>query len=96
MTETTGVTVKLDYPVTHDGREINELSFRRMRAKDALIAEAETSEVKAGYLLFANLAGVDVAVVEELDMEDFVKVGEAVAPLLGKSGLDLMKAKAEG
>lgn len=88
------VTVQLDFPVTHDGREIQSLTFRRMKAKDAFIAESEENKARAGYLLFAALAGVDVTLIEELDIEDLEKVSEAVVPLMGKSvGAVVEKAK---
>jgi hypothetical protein len=80
----TSVTVELEYPVTHEGREIKSLTFRRMKARDALAGEGIENEVRAGYAIFATLAGVDVAVIEELDLEDLAKVGEEVAPLMGK------------
>ncbi|MBI1620167.1 phage tail assembly protein [Aquamicrobium zhengzhouense] len=87
-------TVTLDYPVQHEGRDIQSLTFRRMKAKDALLAEGEENKARAGYLLFAALAGVDLAVIEELDIEDLEKIGEAVVPLMGKSAEALIdKAK---
>lgn len=92
MTEKqTSVTVDLDYPVIYDGREVKNLSFRRMRAKDALIAEGETNQARAGYMLFAALAGVDLAVIEDLDIEDLEKIGEAIVPLMGKSAAKQLK-----
>jgi hypothetical protein len=81
----TSVTVDLDYPLEHEGREVKSLSFRRMKAKDALVAEGENNQAKAGYLLFAALAGVDVDLIMELDIEDLEKIGEAITPLMGKS-----------
>lgn len=79
------VTVVLNYPISFGGMEYASLTFRRMKAKDALVAEDETNKARAGYLIFAALAGVDIAVIEELDIEDLEKVGEAVVPLMGKS-----------
>ena len=78
------VTVILDTPVTHDGVEHKSLTFRPMKAKDALVAEGEDSQVRAGYKLFAALAEVPVEVILELEMTDLAKVGEEVAPLMGK------------
>lgn len=66
-----------------------------MKAKDALVAEGETNEAKAGYLLFAALADVDVRVIEELDIEDFEAVSEKVVPLMGKSAMAAVKAAKE-
>lgn len=78
------VTVELDYPVTYEGREIASLTFRRMKARDALAGEGIENEVRAGYAVFAALAGVDVAVIEELDIADLEKVADEVTPLMGK------------
>lgn len=78
------VTVDLDFPVEFDGREIKSLTFRRMKARDALAGEGIENEVRAGYAVFAALAGVDIGVIEELDLEDLAKVSEEVAPLMGK------------
>ncbi|WP_223479259.1 phage tail assembly protein [Oricola indica] len=72
-------------PVEVDGKTYTELTFRRMKAKDALVGENETNPVRAGYLIFAALADVPVEVIEELDMEDLEAVGEVAAPLMGKS-----------
>lgn len=85
MTKVTSITVPLEYPVPYEGREIKELTFRRMKAKDALVAEGVESEALAGYLLFAALANVDVELIKELDVEDMETIGERIAPLMGKS-----------
>ncbi|MCC0033747.1 MAG: phage tail assembly protein [Hoeflea sp.] len=88
------VTVELDFPITHEGREIASLTFRRMKARDALAGEGIENQVRAGYAIFATLAGVDIAVIEELDIEDLAKVGEEVKPLMGKRFAELAeKAK---
>lgn len=79
-----GVTVDLDFPVTHEGQEFKSLTFRRMKARDALAGEDIENQVRAGYAIFAVLADVDITVIEELDIEDLAKVGEEVKPLMGK------------
>ncbi len=86
MTKVTSVTVPLEYPVPYASGEVKELTFRRMKAKDALVAEGVESEALAGYLLFAALADVDVELIKELDIEDMETIGERIAPLMGKSG----------
>ena len=78
------VTVTLNTPVHHDGVEHTMLTFRPMKARDALVAEAEESQVMAGFKLFAALADVPIEVIHDLDMIDLAKVGEEVAPLMGK------------
>lgn len=78
------VTVPLSEKVEHDGKTYSELTFRPMKARDALVAEGEASQVMAGYKLFAALADVPVEVILELEMLDLAKVGEEVAPMMGK------------
>lgn len=96
MEKITSVTVPLGYPVDFEGVRHTELTFRRMRAGDALVGEDENNKTMAGYLLFAALAQVPVGVIIGLDMDDLAEVGEKVAPLMGKRGKAAMdKAKAE-
>lgn len=85
MAKITTITVPLEYPIPYNGQVIKELTFRRMKAKDTLVAEDETNKARAGFLLFAALAGVDVELIEELDVEDLETIGEKVTPLMGKS-----------
>ncbi|MBN9047470.1 MAG: phage tail assembly protein, partial [Rhizobiales bacterium] len=59
MEKITSVTVPLEYPVPYNGTEVKELTFRRMKGKDTLVAEGVESQVRAGYMIFAALAGVD-------------------------------------
>lgn len=92
----TSTTVDLEYPVTVDGTEYKSLTFRRMKAKDALSGEGETSEARAGFALFATLADVDIAVIEELDIEDLATIGEKVAPMMGKRGEALLNRLQQG
>lgn len=85
----------LVYPVTVEGREYTILTFRRMKAKDALAAEGVESQARAGYLLYATLAGVDVAVIEELDIDDLTAIAEKVVPLMGKSAAQMPDSKTD-
>lgn len=86
MSTVSSVTVPLEFPVTVGGREYRELTLRRMKAKDTLIGEGESNEIRVAYRLFAVLAGVDAEVIEELDISDLETLGEKVAPLMGKLG----------
>lgn len=82
-------TVELATPVEHEGTVYSRLTFRRMKARDALLAEGEASQVMAGYKLFAALADVPVDVILDLDMQDMTAVAEAAALQMGKSVTDL-------
>lgn len=102
MSKVKAVTVDLEFPLEEVAGKpletpISSLTFRRMKAGDATVADGENDKVKAGYRIFAALAGVDVEVIEELDMDDFTAMSEKVAPLMGKSAAALMtKVAAEG
>ena len=85
------VTVPLQSPVTHDDKEYDRLTFRRMKARDALVGEEETSQVMAGYRMFAALADVPVEVILDLDMEDLSEVASKAATMMGKSALAAIK-----
>ena len=80
----TSVTVPLEYPVTVEGTEYTQLTFRRMKAKDTLTGEDTQDATQAGFKIYAALAGVPVEVIHELDVEDLAEVGAKVAPLMGK------------
>ena len=71
--------------VTQVAKTLSSLHFRKMKVKDTLIAEEETDELKSGFLLFARLAGVDVSVIEELDVEDLEKINGKMPQFMGKS-----------
>ncbi|MCX2722621.1 phage tail assembly protein [Roseibium salinum] len=93
------VDVPLDEPVEHDGVKYEKLTLRRMKAGDTLVAEGEESEARAGFKLYAALAGVPFEVIADLDLDDFMTLVEKAAPLMGKSGAgmleDLKKALAK-
>lgn len=92
MTEkVSGMVVKLETPVEHAGKTYSELNMRRMKAGDTLVAEEYQSQAKAGMALFAAMADVPVEVIMELEMDDFMALSETAAPLMGKSGLAMLK-----
>ncbi|MGB3026856.1 phage tail assembly protein [Paradevosia shaoguanensis] len=82
-------TLTLKHPVTIGEVEYKVLTLRRMKARDALVAEGEDNKIMAGYLMFAAIADVSVEVILDLDMEDLTELGKKVAPLMGKHGAAL-------
>ena len=73
-----GTTITLKYPVTVDGATHATLAMRRPRVRDSRDAQRgggtnADSEIR----LFANLCEVTPAVIEELDMTDYVKMQKA-------------------
>ena len=85
MSKVTSKKVPLEYPFEYDGREIDSLTLRRMRAGDALVGEQTKDSAEAGYLLLARLADVDVEVIKNMDLEDFETAQEAMVDMMGKS-----------
>lgn len=87
------ITVTLDEPVDHKGQAYDSLTFRRAKAKDFVAMDAVKGEMRKTMALFASMSGVPLPVIEELDAEDFARVGVEIAPLMGKS---MRTAAAEG
>lgn len=93
--KSTTVKLALTTAVEFEGVTYTELHLRRMKAKDTLVSENERDETKAGYLLFATLAGVPVEVIGELDIDDLEALSDAVVPLMGKSAVKVRKKAKE-
>lgn len=87
------VTLPLQFPVEHEGTTYSVLTLRRMKARDALVAEDTEDEGTATARLYGKLAGVPAEVIFDLDIEDFVELGVKAAPLMGKRA-QAMLAKA--
>jgi hypothetical protein len=84
------VTIKLAGAVTHDGKTYTSLTLRKMKAKDLVAGDLVTGEARRAFAIFASMASVPIQVVEELDIDDFERLGEAAAPLMGKSAAAAM------
>lgn len=87
MTEKTSLTVTLGQPVEHDGKSYPSLTLRKMKAKDLVAGDLVTGDTRKAFALFASMAGVPIQVIEELDVDDFEKLGREAAPLMGKSAI---------
>lgn len=85
MAEKKTVTVTLDSPVEHDGQTYESLTLRKMKAKDLIASDLVNGQVRKSLAIFASMAGVPIAVLEELDTDDFTKLAREAAPLMGKS-----------
>lgn len=70
--------VVLDYPVTVAGKEYKTLTMRRPKVRDQLIADKQNKESSDKEIhLLSLLAGVEPAVIQELDMTDYGEVQKA-------------------
>jgi hypothetical protein len=69
--------ITLDYPVEMKGETVTELSIRRVKVRDQVVAaKAGGTNQDKEVRLFANLCEVSPQVIEELDMVDYRKVQE--------------------
>ncbi len=76
-------TYKLQSPVTVADVMYTELPLRRAKAKDLAASDLVKGEARKGFAVLASLTGVPLAVIEELDIDDFTALSEAAAPFLG-------------
>jgi len=90
------IKVTLEDPVEFDGRTYTELQFRKMKGKDALVAENEKDQLKSSWLLYAALSGVPWEVFAEMSMDDMEAVVEQTVSCMGKSAAaEMARANAE-
>lgn len=69
--------IKLNYPVTIDGHQYQELTMRRPKVKDRLMVDKtdmHQSDSEVHY--FSHLCEVAPEVIEELDWSDFIQLRE--------------------
>lgn len=95
MADKKTVTVPLDSPVEHDGKTYASLTFRKMKAKDLVAGDLVAGEARKSFAVFASMADIPIQVIEELEMDDFEKLAEAVTPLMGKSAAAAATAQAK-
>jgi hypothetical protein len=75
--------IKLEEPIKIDGVLVHELSLRRPKVRDLLIAsKKETSESEREVNLIANLAEVPAESIKDLDMRDYLKIQEELKDFL--------------
>ncbi|AJQ93232.1 phage tail assembly protein [Gynuella sunshinyii] len=81
--QATAETIRLDYPITADGMEIDHLVMRRPLVRDRLVAEkASGSETEKEIRLIANLCEMAPQHIELLDLADYGKLQECLAGFL--------------
>ena len=67
--------IKLNEPIKIDGVLVHELSLRKPKVRDLIIAgKTNVSESEREVNLVANLAEVSVDVIQELDLRDYMKI----------------------
>ncbi|MCF7936837.1 MAG: phage tail assembly protein [Synergistales bacterium] len=75
--------IKLDHPLTIDGKTVESLTLRRPKVKDQRNAEKAAADPGGQELaLFGALTGINPEDLEELDMKDYGKLQEAYGDFL--------------
>lgn len=75
MTDSTRI--DLTWPVTVDGETVSSLAMRRPKVRDILAAErAVKSESEREVRILAALCDVPPAVIEDMDMADYLRLQE--------------------
>lgn len=76
-------TVALAVPMDWQGQTIAEVTIRRPKVKDLRAMEAsardKTSQLDQGADMIAQLTGLPIEAVDELDAEDFTAISEVIA-----------------
>lgn len=77
------MTIKLDYPVTHENKEYTELEMRRPTVRDHIWLEHKEAaakrerkildEVEHDAMMYARLTDMPMDVIAQLDMQDWGK-----------------------
>ncbi|MFA8386857.1 MAG: phage tail assembly protein [Pelagibaca sp.] len=83
MTAPKTKTLRLQYPVTVEGREVSSVTITRPKVKDLKAMDAALDGIKdkldQGIIMVSVLTGLSHDTVEDLDAEDFTKLSEEVA-----------------
>lgn len=81
------VIVALDFPIQDgQGNTLTELTLRRPKAKDLRVAQSQKNEVDQEFFLLAQLTGLVMEDIGELDIADYQKVQQALQEMQkGKS-----------
>ena len=75
--------IKLSEGIKVDGVLVHELSLRRPKVRDLLIAsKKDASESEREVNLIANLVEVSAEAIKDLDMRDYLKIQEILRDFL--------------
>ncbi|WP_107497431.1 phage tail assembly protein [Thalassobius sp. I31.1] len=77
--------VTLQYPFTHKGEEITELTIRRPKIRDMQKSSTIKDDMKKAIAMMADLAEIEPAAIGEMDPEDFNEANKVIAGFLGVS-----------
>jgi len=79
--------ITLDHPFDFEGEKVTSLSMRRPKVRDDLAKERAGASAGAQEVqFFADLCGVKKELIQELDLADYNKLGEAYKGFFTPSG----------
>lgn len=87
-------TLSLQYPFTHKGEEVTQLTIRRPKLGDIKRFEKVKDEMDKATKMLADLAEIAPDAVDQLDMVDFNAASEMIAGFLGVSAEDIRRSSA--
>lgn len=71
-------------PIMVDGREVTELTFRRIKGKDLKDMERQPKGMEQTFFLISRLADLPPEAAEELDGEDIDAASAIIEGFMGK------------
>ena len=75
--------IKLNEPIKIDNVLVHEISLRRPKVRDLLVAsKKDVSESEREVNLIANLAEIPVETIQDLDMRDYLKIQDVLKDFL--------------
>jgi len=78
-------TIELEYPFDFESEKVTEITIRRPKMRDVKKSQKHKDDMEKSIHMIADLAEVSPKLVEELDTEDFGKVGAKVGEFMGAS-----------
>lgn len=84
--ETQAVEVALEYPIRDFGKELHSVTLsRRMNAGDMRAIDA-MGDTEKTLVLIERLCGLSRKAVDAIDVNDLMRISEALAPFLPNAG----------
>lgn len=75
--------IKLNEPIKVDGVLVHEISLRRPKVRDLLVAsKRDVTESEREVNLIANLAEMPTEIIQDLDMRDYLKIQDVLKDFL--------------
>lgn len=79
--------ITLQYPVEWNGETLTKMSFRRPKGRELRKLEnGKGTPMDRSFEMMADLAEVDVSVIDDMDPVDIAKIDEWLEPILDPKG----------